>query len=197
VDHSTYTYKTVGDLAIKADVYRRDDHSVCPVVMSIHGGALIMGNRSWLMDDRIHGRLLQDGYAIVSIDYRLAPETQLREIIEDIEDAYTWLHDRGAELFGVDTERIGVMGGSAGGYLTLATGFRCSPRPAALLSLFGYGEVVGDWYSRPSRHARHQKPKLTQREAWACAPPEAQADATGSLATGQRPTDRRGPPPRW
>ena len=75
MNHTTYTYKTVGDLAIKADVYRRDDHSGCPVVMSIHGGALIMGNRSWLLDDRIHARLLQGGYVVVSIDYRLAPET--------------------------------------------------------------------------------------------------------------------------
>jgi dipeptidyl aminopeptidase/acylaminoacyl peptidase len=41
------------------------------------------------------------------------------------------------------------MGGSAGGYLTLTTGFRVEPRPKALVSFWGYGDVAGAWYSRP------------------------------------------------
>ena len=42
----TYAYKTVGDLQIKADVRRLADDVVRPVVVWIHGGALINGNRS-------------------------------------------------------------------------------------------------------------------------------------------------------
>ena len=41
----TYTYKTVGKLQIKADVHRPDDDVMRPVVVWIHGGALIMGHR--------------------------------------------------------------------------------------------------------------------------------------------------------
>jgi len=41
----TYTYKTAGAVAIHADVFRADDELVRPVVVWIHGGALIMGNR--------------------------------------------------------------------------------------------------------------------------------------------------------
>ena len=41
------------------------------------------------------------------------------------------------------------MGASAGGYLTLMTGFRVEPRPKALVSFYGYGDIAGAWYSRP------------------------------------------------
>ena len=42
-----------------------------------------------------------------------------------------------------------MLGGSAGGYLTLATGYLIEPRPAALVSFWGYGDIAGPWYSRP------------------------------------------------
>jgi acetyl esterase/lipase len=162
---STCTYKTVGDLPVQVDIHRPDGEALCPVVISIHGGALIMGNRGGV-DQRLAGRLLAAGYAIVSVDYRLAPETQLPGVIQDIEDAYTWVHDRGPDLFHLDTDHIGVMGGSAGGYLTLVAGYRCTPRPAALVSLWGYGDLVGDWYSAPSPHHCHHGVVLSQDEAW-------------------------------
>src|SRR5437016_5048313 len=63
----TYTYKKVGDLEIKADVYRPDDDKVRPVVMWIHGGALIMGSRTGI-SKRFQDPLLAAGYAVVSID---------------------------------------------------------------------------------------------------------------------------------
>src|SRR5688572_13603839 len=83
----TFTYKRVGALEIKADVHRADDSVRRPVVIWIHGGALINGHRAGI-DGRIRSRLLEAGYALVSIDYRLAPETRLPAIIEDLEDAF-------------------------------------------------------------------------------------------------------------
>lgn len=145
----TYTYKTLGDVGIKADVYRAASGGAPrPVVMTIHGGALIMGARYPIQTD-LFEPLLERGFAVVSIDYRLAPETKLPEIIKDIEDAYRWVCENGLELFGGDPNRIGVQGGSAGGYLTLMTGFRVNPPPKALVSYYGYGDLIGDWYSRP------------------------------------------------
>jgi len=161
----THTYKQVGELAIKAAVYRGEGNDQQPVVVWIHGGALINGHREsvpkWLLD-----ACLEHRWIVVSIDYRLAPETQLPEIIRDVEDAFTWLRAKGPELFHADTERIAVIGGSAGGYLTLVTGYRVQPRPVALVSLWGYGDLVGDWYSTPSPHPRHQTSKLTRDEAY-------------------------------
>ncbi|TWU13397.1 Carboxylesterase NlhH [Symmachiella macrocystis] len=165
VSTKTYTYKKVGDLEIKADVHRIDDNVKRPVVVWIHGGALIVGNRAGI-DKHVKARMIDAGYAIVSIDYRLAPETQLPAIIEDLEDAFRWVRDQGPKLFHVDATKIAVMGGSAGGYLTLMSGYRVKPRPSVLVAFFGYGDLVGDWYSSPSKHARHQQIKLTKAEAY-------------------------------
>jgi acetyl esterase/lipase len=160
----TYTYKQVGDLEIKADVYRADDETVRPVVVWIHGGALIMGGRSGI-DTRVKKMFLEAGYAIVSIDYRLAPETKLPAILEDVEDAFRWIREKGPEPLHIDAGKIAVLGGSAGGYLTLATGYRVTPRPTVLVAFWGYGDLIGNWYSQPSPHPRHQSPKLTEDQA--------------------------------
>ncbi|QDV48717.1 alpha/beta hydrolase [Gimesia fumaroli] len=161
----TFTYKTVGDLEIKADVHRADDNKTRPVLVWFHGGALIVGHRGG-----VSGRVLKDmlgaGYTVVSFDYRLAPETKLPEIIADLEDGFTWLHEKGPELFNVDTSKVAVSGGSAGGCLTLVSGFRAKPRPTVLVPYWGYGDLIGDWIGKPSPHERHQT-KFTKEEAYA------------------------------
>ncbi len=161
----TYTYKTVGKLAIKADVYTTGEQKSRPVLVWIHGGALIMGHREGI-DGRLKQELLDKGFAVVSIDYRLAPETQLPDIIQDVEDGFRWIREKGPELFQADPSRIAVSGGSAGGYLTLVTGYRVKPRPQVLVAFWGYGDLVGPWYSEPSPHPRHHTSKLTRDEAY-------------------------------
>lgn len=161
----THTYKSIGDLEIKADVIRQDDKQVRPVVVWLHGGALIMGHResvpAWLS-----AAAREQAWVLVSLDYRLAPETQLPEIIRDLEDGFAWINEKGPELFQADPKRVAVVGGSAGGYMTLTAGFRAKPRPVALVSLWGYGDLVGPWYSDPSPHPCHHQSKLTKEEAW-------------------------------
>lgn len=160
----TYTYKKVDGLEIKAEVHRPNDEVRRPIVVWIHGGALIMGSRRGV-PKRVNTMLLDAGYVVVSIDYRLAPESNLPLIIEDVEDSFRWIREEGAEQFHGDAGKIAVMGGSAGGYLTLVTGYRVQPRPAALVSFWGYGDLIGDWYSTPSPHARHQEIKMSSEEA--------------------------------
>jgi len=162
---TTHTWKTVGGLEIKADVHRADDDQLRPVVVWIHGGALIMGHREGV-SERVRRAMLNAGYCLVSIDYRLAPETQLPAIIEDLEDAFAWIREKGPVLFRADVSRTAVMGGSAGGYLTLMTGYRVKPRPDVLVAFWGYGDLIGDWYSTPSPHARHHRIKMNKDEAW-------------------------------
>ena len=148
VVRSTYTYKTTGDLRIRADVYRKPDDVVRPAILWIHGGALIMGNRGWLHPVQAE-KYLNAGYTVISIDYRLAPQVRLQRIIEDLEDAYRWVRTEGPKLFRIDPNRIAVVGHSAGGYLALMAGFVLKPRPKAIVSFYGYGDIRGEWYSRP------------------------------------------------
>jgi acetyl esterase/lipase len=164
-EKETVVYKTIGTLAIKADVYYHTNAQVRPVLVSLHGGALIMGHRE-NFSGPVKNFALTNGYVLVSFDYRLAPETKLPAIIEDIEDAFGWLRREGSKRFHIDPDRIAVTGGSAGGYLTLAAGYRVQPRPRVLLAFFGYGDLIGDWYSTSSPHPRHNQRKISDAEAW-------------------------------
>jgi acetyl esterase/lipase len=158
----TYVYKTAKGLDIKADVYRPAIDQVTPAIMWIHGGALIFGERSWIMAYQLD-RYLAAGYTVVAIDYRLAPETKLPGILEDIQDAYGWLRKTATELR-IDPTRIGIVGHSAGGYLALMAGFALDPRPPVIVAFYGYGEVAGTWYSQPDPYYLKQ-PLIPQAEA--------------------------------
>ena len=148
-ESTTYIYKTVGDCEIKADVYRPSQQNQrAPGIVWIHGGALISGSRQWIHPEQLR-RYLEAGYALIAIDYRLAPETQLPAIVEDLQDAFRWIRQEGPRLFGVDPERLAAVGHSAGGYLTLLAGCLVSPRPRALVAFYGYGDIVADWYTKP------------------------------------------------
>jgi acetyl esterase/lipase len=160
----TFTYKTVDKCEIKADVYGASEKEVRPVVIWIHGGALIMGQRGGI-DRTLNDLLLKAGYVVVSVDYRLAPETKLPGILEDLQDACRWVREKGPKLFHIDPQKIVVMGGSAGGYLTQTTGYRVEPRPRALVSFWGYGDIAGPWYSRPDAFYR-TKPLVPKEEAY-------------------------------
>jgi acetyl esterase/lipase len=159
----TFVYKKVAGCEIRADVFGVPAGGRKPVAVWIHGGALISGSRRLAPDSRLLRSLLDAGFVVVSIDYRLAPETKLPGIIEDVRDAFRWIRATAGTLR-IDPDRLAVCGGSAGGYLTLMTGFAVSPRPKALVSWWGYGDIVGPWYSRPDPFYLRQ-PAVTREEA--------------------------------
>jgi acetyl esterase/lipase len=161
----THTYKTVGETAIQADVFRFRDTKVRPVVVWIHGGALLFGGRSDI-PRKIVDMCRTDGFVLVSLDYRFAPEVKLPAIVDDIQDAFRWLRSEGPKKFSIDPDKVVVSGGSAGGYLTLMTGIRVEPRPKALVSYWGYGDVDGDWLTKPSPFFRSHMPVRSPEEAF-------------------------------
>jgi acetyl esterase/lipase len=110
-------------------------------------------------------KLLEEGYIIVSIDYRLAPETRLPGILQDVTDACVWVRSEGKELFQADTENLALAGASAGGFLVLAAGFLVDPPPAVLISVFGYGDLIGRWTTTPSIDPSHRETNLSAEEA--------------------------------
>jgi acetyl esterase/lipase len=160
---TSHVYKTVGDTKIEADVYGADDQ-VRPAVVWIHGGALIVGNRK-SVPRQLSELCRREGFVLVSIDYRLAPEVKLPEIAGDVRDALHWIRTEGARRFHFDPDRIAVTGGSAGGYLTLLCGTGPAPRPRALVAYWGYGDIDSEWYTKPSEHYRKSAPLVSRDEA--------------------------------
>lgn len=141
----TIEYKKIKNIAISADLYINDHKS--PVILYIHGGALIWGSKKNIVPQQIE-LFLNAGYSIMSIDYRLAPETKLEKIIEDVRDAIKWLKING-DKYKLDPSKIAVYGNSSGGYLGLVSG-TFQEKPNAIISFYGYGDISDDWYSEPS-----------------------------------------------
>lgn len=160
---STHVFKTVGDVKIEADVYRPSGNERRPVVVWIHGGALIVGSRSQVPKQLVE-LCTRERFVLVSLDYRLAPEVKLPEIAADLKAAFVWLHSKGPDLFGADTTRVVISGGSAGGYLTMLAGAMVEPSPKALVAYWGYGDIDGEWTRAKSIH--HGAP-VTLEEAQA------------------------------
>jgi acetyl esterase/lipase len=148
LDGETVTYKQVGHLAIRADISLPTGKGPYPAIVFIHGGALIMGSRGWIEPIQRES-YLGDGLAVVSIDYRLAPETKLAAIISDLDDAVAWVRGDGGLRYRIDPRRVAVVGHSAGGYLALLAGARAQPRLRAVVAFYGYGDITGQWYARP------------------------------------------------
>jgi len=163
-DKRTHTFKIAENCEINADIYGLPSEKLRPVVIWIHGGALITGHRSGINPYQLE-MYLNAGCNVVSIDYRLAPETNIKYIIEDIKDANSWVQEKGVDLLKIDPKRMAVIGHSAGGYLTLMAGFCFNPRPKALVSFYGYGDIIADWYSRPDPFYR-QQPLVSEETAW-------------------------------
>lgn len=163
LSHDTYVYKNVDNLDVEADVYGGDPDIIKPVLVYIHGGALIAGTRKMIRTEQLQA-YLDAGFVVISIDYRLAPEVKLPQITGDIKDAFAWITKAGPTLFGADPERISVVGQSAGGYLTLLSGHFIKPRPKALISYYGYGDIIGPWYSEPDPHYC-KEPAVSEEES--------------------------------
>jgi acetyl esterase/lipase len=84
--------------------------------LHIHGGGYILGSPE--MTDARNRLIARDlGCVVVSVDYRLAPETTFPGAVEDCYAALRWLHAEAGAL-GVDSDRIAIGGESAGGGLT-------------------------------------------------------------------------------
>ncbi len=93
-----------------------------PVVFNIHGGGGFFGHRQlkdW--DARLRDELNSRGFIVGSIDYRLAPLYSGQHQIEDAKCAVRLLRAHANEL-GIARNRIGVYGGSQGGYLAAMLG---------------------------------------------------------------------------
>lgn len=98
--------------------YVKDGAAPGPAALYLHGGGMILGSVA-LYDGPVARYVSASGVAMLSVDYRLAPEHPHPTPVEDAYTGLRWLGDHAAEL-GIDPARVAVMGDSAGAGLAAA-----------------------------------------------------------------------------
>lgn len=142
-------YGRGGDHGIYLDMMiPRDGKKSRPVLIWIHGGGWMGGEKKYRPTHALV-RACHDGFVVASIDYRLCTEAPFPAPIEDCKCAVRFFKAHAEEL-GIDPERIGVWGESAGGQLAALVG--ASYMNPDLEGVGGYSEyssrvaAVCDWY---------------------------------------------------
>ena len=104
--------------ALPVRVYRPDEEAELPGLVYLHGGGFMLGG---IETHDTLCRLLarESGAAVISVDYRLAPEHRFPVPVEECVFACDWLAEHGGE-HGIDAARLAVGGDSAGANLALA-----------------------------------------------------------------------------
>jgi acetyl esterase/lipase len=115
-------YGNVDGVSLKMDVYYPEvaDKAV-PVILYVHGGAWISGDKSNGEGAEFIPELAARGYIVAAVNYRLAPEYKFPAQIEDVKCAVRHLRANAAK-YGIDPSLIGAVGASAGGHLVALLG---------------------------------------------------------------------------
>ena len=117
------TYCTEDNIALKLDLYypQRAHGKLYPVVLNFHGGSWSFGDKATSETSIDIPELVQRGYVVAVVDYRLAPKYKFPAQIEDVKCAVRFLRAH-SSTYHLDTQRIGAWGCSAGGHLAALLG---------------------------------------------------------------------------
>ena len=124
----TATYARPEGEELKLDIWRPPDHTAGnadiergrPAVVVVHGGGWRSGNREEF--PRWNAWLADKGYVVFDIDYRLSPPPSWQDAPGDVRCAVGWVKENSGR-YGLDPERVALMGRSAGGHLALLTAY--------------------------------------------------------------------------
>jgi uncharacterized protein len=110
-------YARVGESALQLDLHMPLDVSDSRLVVWVHGGAWRSGSKG----DMPLGALVEAGYTVASVDYRLSTVAPFPAQVHDIKAAIRFLRARAAR-YGYRADRIAIAGASAGGHLAALVG---------------------------------------------------------------------------
>lgn len=116
------TYLTANNVDLKLDVYKAKSQTdkPRPTLMYIHGGGWMPGATKQ-QSDLAFLPFLQLGWTVVNVEYRPSSVSLAPAAVEDCLCALRWI-GRNAKQYGIDVNRLVIMGRSAGGHLALTTG---------------------------------------------------------------------------
>lgn len=136
---------------MRGDVYRPEIPGKLPGIILIHGDGRVSDDGRWQMAG-IAEKLAARGYVVFNVTYRMAPDWVYPDPLMDAREALRWMRDH-AEENGMDADRIGAFGYSAGGYVALLAamhselGIKAVAAGAAPsdLTYYGRGTLIQDF----------------------------------------------------
>ena len=118
-------YARYGERKVLLDLFlpKADPAGKRPCIMVVHGGGWRSGNKERFA--RFAAAFAEQGFAAACIGYRLRPEVEVRQCVEDAKASVRWVRANAAKHH-IDTDRLGAFGGSAGAHLAamLGTSFK-------------------------------------------------------------------------
>ncbi len=137
-------YRSVGGMDLHMDVLQVASDKPTPVVVQLHGGGWIRGDRPGSF--HTFRALLAAGMSVVTVDYRVAKDAKAPAAIEDTRCAMAWVKANAAR-YNFDLSKVVLYGASAGGHLALMGAYapdsftpkECADQPkvAAVLDFYG------------------------------------------------------------
>ena len=116
------TYCTVAGVELKMDVYYPATmNGPAPAAVYVHGGAWRSGDKRSGVGSGEGAILTSAGFVVFAVNYRLAPEYRFPAMIEDVKCAIRSIRAHASD-YGIDPDRIGAFGASAGGHLVSMLG---------------------------------------------------------------------------
>lgn len=132
--------------SLKLDLLKPRSDRPLPLIIWVCGGAWVMMEKSYHLPEMVH--LAEQGFAVASVEYRTTNECTFPSQIEDIKDAIRFLRAHASE-YNLDPKHFGIMGESAGGYLSILAGTSGSTRifdTGDYLEQSSAVQAVCDWY---------------------------------------------------
>jgi len=130
-------YAQYGTRCLMLDAYLPAGERL-PVVVFVHGGGWKSGYRSEFVPMAL--RLARQGFAAVTVSYRLSGEARYPAAVQDVQAAVRWLRAHAAQ-YRLDPQRVALAGGSAGGQIASLAGVTSAPgEVAAIVNIDGLSD---------------------------------------------------------
>ena len=141
-DKDTRAYRRdLGAASPALDIYAPKDARNAPVLIYVHGGAWVAGQKSAVNAKPEFFTSL--GYIFVSVEYRLVPKVDVTKQLDDISAALSWVAAN-ISAYGGDASNLNLMGHSAGAHLVTMTAVAPSQTTAALIDSGALRSVISN-----------------------------------------------------
>lgn len=147
-----FVFKEIGAIKLELSILWREHQKNSPVLLYFHGnGSPFQGSR-WDVPQHMHKGVKKWKYALISADFRLAPQVGIKDIFRDVKDCIKFIRDPlglAAKLptDTIDPKRLAVSGIGGGGYLALLAGLYVVPKPLAVLAISPISDPLGSFFT--------------------------------------------------